>query len=202
MKILFQGDSVTDFHRLSCPAYGLGEGYPRDVVAYLSGNYPELNLEFVNRGISGNRTCDLVGRWDEDCINIKPHICTILIGVNDTWRRYDENDPTSLETFEKNYINILEKCKSNNIKCVLLEPFVLFSIPDREIWLKEDLCFKQAKVKELAQKYDCEFVPLQSVFFEALKRADASYWIPDGVHPSVPGHALICKELLKVFGIK
>lgn len=48
---------------------------------------PELELRFTNRGVSGNRTCDLLARWDQDCIVLKPDYLTILTGINDMWRR-------------------------------------------------------------------------------------------------------------------
>lgn len=45
---------------------------------------PELELTFINTGISGNRVCDLRDRWQQDVINHKPDVVSILIGINDT----------------------------------------------------------------------------------------------------------------------
>jgi hypothetical protein len=60
--VLFQGDSVTDCGRLQDPI-GLGSGYPMMIAAAYGSKYPEDRIEFVNRGISGNRVKDLQGRW-------------------------------------------------------------------------------------------------------------------------------------------
>ena len=202
MTILFQGDSITDFYRELDYSFGIGVGYARDVVANVLINHPELNIKFINKGIGGNRTKDLVARWDEDCINLKPDICTILIGINDTWRRYDENDPTSLEEFIGNYKNILDKCKANNIKCLLIEPFVFPSNADWKKWLDEDLTDKQKAVKELAKEYYLDFIPMHSIFMEACKKYEPQYLSSDGVHPNIPGHVILANEILKVFGVK
>ena len=47
---------------------------------------PGRDITFINRGISGNRVRDLRARWQEDCIDLKPDILSILIGINDSWR--------------------------------------------------------------------------------------------------------------------
>lgn len=200
MRILFQGDSVTDFYRLD-DVFGLGVGYVRDAVAGIQGSFPELNIECINRGISGNRTWDLVERWDKDCIDIKPDVCSILIGVNDTWRRYDSDMPTTTEDFEARYRNILEKCRNSNIKCLLIQPFLLFTEPERKKWYDEDLVYKQDVVKKLADEFDCEYIPMHEIYQKLCKTVSPSYFAPDGVHPSVAGHYIMAKEVLKIFGI-
>ncbi|GJM75688.1 hypothetical protein HMSSN036_79040 [Paenibacillus macerans] len=87
--VLFQGDSITDCGRNYEDSASLGFGYPLMVASRLGYLFPEKNLVFVNRGISGNRAIDLKNRWDRDCLDLKPTWVSILIGINDTWRRYD-----------------------------------------------------------------------------------------------------------------
>ena len=200
MRILFHGDSLTDNLRADVTEF-IGCGYTRFVSSYLRGSFPELNLEFINRAVSGNRTCDLVERWDWDTIHVKPDVCSIMIGVNDCWRKYDANDPTTAEQFEKNYRNILNKCKDNGIKCIIIEPYLLMTHPEREIWLKEDLVFKQEITKKLAKEYDCEYIPMQDIFNKACETTDPIYWSWDGVHPNIAGQFIIAKEILKIFGV-
>ena len=129
--ILFQGDSVTDAGRSREDDAQLGLGYPRLVSSLLSASYPELGLQFINRGISGNRVRDLKARWSEDCLELKPDILTILIGINDCWRRYDREDPTSPEQYEEDYRWILTQTQERTAaQIILLEPFVLPYPPD------------------------------------------------------------------------
>ena len=77
--ILFQGDSITDVNRMADGGDGLGQGY----VKLISDYFREKNQDVcvLNRGISGNRTGDLVKRWECDCIAYNPDVLTILIGI-------------------------------------------------------------------------------------------------------------------------
>ena len=96
-KILFTGDSITDCGRSTSGNINfLGHGYPIFIASLLGANMPELELTFINTGISGNRVCDLRDRWQQDVINHKPDVVSILIGINDTGRRSSRNDPTPL----------------------------------------------------------------------------------------------------------
>lgn len=93
MKVLFQGDSITDAGRDRTDPHYLGEGYPKYAAEALRAKFPNETFEFINLGISGDRTVDLLNRWQKDCIDVQPDVVSILIGVNDTWRRYDSNAP-------------------------------------------------------------------------------------------------------------
>ena len=93
MKIVFFGDSVTDCNRVYDDPANLGDGYVKYTTDSLVNTFDDMDFEFFNRGISGNRTCDLLARLDKDVIEHQPDIVTILIGINDTWRKFDMNDP-------------------------------------------------------------------------------------------------------------
>jgi lysophospholipase L1-like esterase len=99
-KILFQGDSITDSDRNYKNFDSLGTGYVMMASMWFSAKYPERKVTFLNRGVSGNRVRDLKNRWQKDCLNLKPNVVSILIGVNDTLGRYFWNSPTSMEEFE------------------------------------------------------------------------------------------------------
>ena len=196
--ILFQGDSITDCGRLQDQWHGWGGGYVAQVASALSARFAELNLKFVNRGISGNRACDLESRWDADCIDIAPDILSILIGVNDTWRRFDRNDPTSTEAFAKSYETILRKTRDRLPGChiVILEPFLLPVPEDRKAW-RVDLDPKIAAIRELARKYANDYIPLDGIFAAASVKREPAFWTGDGVHPSTFGHSLIAGEWIR-----
>lgn len=89
--ILFQGDSITEWGRNYADSNDLGTGYAMMCSAWIKSLYPELDLRFLNRGVSGNRVIDLKKRWQQDCIDLQPDVISILIGINDTWRRFDNN---------------------------------------------------------------------------------------------------------------
>ena len=152
---VFIGDSVTDCGRLNLPPYG--DGYVRDIV-----NGGKLEGEIINVGTSGHRLVDLIARWDEDVLAHNPTRVSIAIGVNDTWRRYDDNDPTSVEDFETNYDEVLAKTKAAcHPDFVLCEPFLLHVKPEMETW-REDLDPKIAVIHKLAKKYGAKLVPFDS----------------------------------------
>lgn len=196
--ILFQGDSITDWYRSRENDNDLGTGYVNFIAAYLDATYPEKRIKFINRGISGNRVVDLLNRWDEDCIALKPDLVSILIGINDCWRRYDRNDPTSVEDFEKNYRKILTQIKERlDAKIVLCEPFVLPYPEDRKQW-REDLDPKIQVVRKLSLEFDTLYVPFDGIFASACAKREPAFWAEDGVHPTYAGHALMAKTWLDV----
>ncbi|HHU93258.1 MAG TPA: SGNH/GDSL hydrolase family protein [Halanaerobiaceae bacterium] len=194
--VLFQGDSITDCDRDRENPGDLGKGYPLLVASIFNALYPEKKVSFLNRGISGNRVRNLRERWEEDCLALKPDYVSILIGINDCWRRYDNNDPTSSSDFERDYRYILEKTRDElGAKIILLEPFVLPYPADRENW-REDLDPKIQVVRKLAREFDALYIGLDGLFAETASKAEPAYWAGDGVHPSPAGHGLIARAWL------
>ena len=84
IKILFQGDSITDDNR-EIMGNGLGIGYVAFAAKKLTAENPDVEFEFINRGISGNETKDLLARLEDDFISVDPDILSILVGINDVW---------------------------------------------------------------------------------------------------------------------
>jgi len=193
MNILFQGDSITDCGRRE-PAYRpMGNGYVSIIYKWLIARYPCLGLSINNRGISGNRTRDLLARWEEDCVQMKPDLLSLMIGINNTWRRYDSNDPTPVDVFEKEYDALLAMAReASNPTIVICEPFLLAHPPGIEVW-RDDLDPKIQVIRELARKYDAIYVPYDGIFAAASISVPPSYWAEDGVHPTDAGHALIAQ---------
>ena len=200
-RILFQGDSITDCGRDRSLGGSMGTGYAMMASSFLSALHPELSPVFFNRGLSGNRTGDLLARWQADCLDLKPDVLSILIGINDVWRRYDSNRPTSVETFADNYGRILEKTRAAlpGVRLLLMEPFVLPVPEDRHAW-REDLDPKIAVIRRLAREYEVTYVPLDGIFAAASTRKEPAFWAEDGVHPTPAGHALIAQSWLKAVG--
>ena len=199
--VLFQGDSITDAGRDRQDPQNMGSGYANFISAWITATYPSLQVQFFNRGISGNRVGDLLDRWHEDCIDLRPDVLSIFIGINDTWRRYDSNDPTSTEAFMAKYRRLLEWTRKDlDTQIVLVEPFVLPIPEDRRQW-REDLDPKIQAVRDLAREFGTLYVPLDGPFAAAASQQPLEIWAPDGVHPSQAGHALIARQWLQAVGI-
>lgn len=197
--VLFQGDSVTDTVRNRDNPADLGGGYPNYTASWFNALYPDLNINFLNRGVGGDRTCNLIRRWQTDCIDLKPDWVSILIGINDTWRRYDSNDPTSVEQFEKNYREIIRLTLENtSAGLILCEPFLL-PFENRMDW-RVDLNPKIDVVRKLAREFSAIYVPFDGVMQAASTRREPSFWAADGVHPTNYGHALLAQTWLKAVG--
>lgn len=195
--VLFQGDSITDAGRSRDHDGDLGRGYASLVAAWFGMLHPERHVRFLNRGISGNRVRDLRERWQVDCLDLQPDWVSILIGINDTWRRYDSGDSTSTEAYAETYAEILTMIRENtDARVILLEPFVLPHPEDRLTW-REDLDPKIAAVRRLAREFQALYIPLDGLFAAAAARREAAFWAADGVHPTPSGHALIAQAWLQ-----
>lgn len=195
--VLFQGDSITDGGRNREDVNGLGMGYAYLTACLLKAKYPELNLCFLNRGISGNRVKDLRGRWKPDCLDLKPTVLSVLIGVNDTWRRYDGNDETTVEAYERDYRAILKSAKQK-LKCrvVVMEPFLLHASEGQAGW-REDLDPKIQAARRVAADFADVYVPLDGPLTAAALKTGIDYWLPDGVHPKEAGRAFVAQRWIE-----
>jgi lysophospholipase L1-like esterase len=196
-RILFQGDSITDGNRgrNNDLNHILGHGYQFIIASKYGAELPERKLTFINRGVSGNKVSDLIGRWQTDSIDLKPDILSILIGVNDL------ESGVSAEQFEQQYDQLLADTLKAlpRVKLVLGEPFALPVGPKAANWEKyrADLAVRQAIVKKLGEKYHAPVVHFQTMFEDAVKRAPADYWIWDGIHPTFSGHQLMADEWIR-----
>ena len=195
--VLFQGDSITDAGRDRQKPEHLGTGYAFMAAAWFQALYPEKQVRFLNRGIGGDRVADLAERWQGDCLALRPTWISLLIGINDTWRRYDQNDPTSAEAYEAGYRSLLQRAKTTlNARLILCEPFVLPLPADRELW-RVDLDPKIAVVRKLAREYGAIYVPFDGLFAQVAARRTPAFWAADGVHPTEAGHALMAQAWLR-----
>ena len=204
MRYLFQGDSITDANRLNYedPSF-TGQGYVRLLEARLTFENPDT--EVINCGVSGNRITDLLARWKKDCLNVKPDVLTILIGINDVIHEYAYKNGVDVELYEKIYRILLEMIKKEmpNTKIVVMTPFLIGNGSADELWehhwdeIKADLVDLQEVVGRLANEFQVAFIDLQNVFDEAQKRAPAEHWSFDCVHPTAAGHELIARAWME-----
>lgn len=201
--ILFQGDSITDSGRnkednSNNNARVLGSGYPMLAGAALLEKYASLNLRIFNKGISGNKVYQLAERWDKDCLEIKPDILSILIGVNDIWHKLNGQYNGTVGIYRKDYIALLERTKKAlpAVKLIICEPFAVPGVKAvNDKWYPEFYDYQKA-AREIATLFDATFIPYQKIYDEAQKQAPGAYWTGDGVHPTLAGAQLMAQAWL------
>jgi len=197
--IVFIGDSITDGGRRDDPE-GLGQGYVRLVAAELAARGDDRAI--VNTGISGDRAVDLRARWEADALDHEPELLSIYVGINDTWRRYDADTPTSADEFAATYWTLLDDAQERLApRMILLEPFVVPVTSEQQKWGADDLDAKRAVVADLATQFGAAFVPLQSLLSDAAaQNGGAAAIAADGVHPTELGSRLIAGAWLAAEG--
>lgn len=181
--VLFVGDSVTDCDRRADPE-GLGHGYVR-----LLAEGPLARARVTNRGVNGHRLADLADRWDRDVLDARPDVLSVLIGVNDTWRRYDAGEDSPVDAFEATYRALLTRAQDAGVRrLVLVEPFVLPVTAVQERWWDEDLGARVAAVRRVAADHGAVLVPAAAHLTALAAHRGAATLAGDGVHPTAEGH--------------
>jgi lysophospholipase L1-like esterase len=210
MRILFQGDSITDTVRThiestwSDAQAPLGVGYPLSVCEELFNENP-FKYDIINKACSGNRIIELYGRVKRDIINLKPDVLSILIGVNDAWRELDENNGTNPNRFFEIYQMMIEDILNAlpDVKILLLEPFINMGCETKERFseFRNEVVLRAKETEKIATKFNLIFVPLQDAFDKAESIAPSNVWTIDGVHPTMYGHQIIKREWMKFFRV-
>ncbi len=190
IRILFQGDSITDWGRNYEEYFSLGHGYVKFASDYLREMFPDKEFEFINRGIGGNKVVDLVNRLDSDFIEIQPDFVSILIGINDVWHLAGDRNWLPNDVFEDQYRTVLDAIKEKtNAKIMILEPFVI-PVEDK-LHFREDLAPKIEIIRKLAREYACVYLPTDGLLNSAFIGDDPLSFAADGVHPTEKGAEFI-----------
>jgi lysophospholipase L1-like esterase len=208
-KVLFQGDSITDAGRdktreVHNTGFAFGTGYAYLAASAILQKYAEQKPLIYNRGISGNKVFQLAERWQKDCLDLKPDILSILIGVNDYWHMRNGQYNGTVEVYEKDFRQLLKTTQESipDIKFVICQPFALTGTTAVDESWKAPLAGYQASAEKLCIEFNAIWVPFQKIFDEALHVAPATWWAPDGVHPSMAGAYLMASAWLRAtFGI-
>ena len=204
MKILYQGDSITDTGRNTerGSLLNIGQGYAMICAATLAAKYPN-RFTFTNLGISGNRIVDVYARIKADCWNHHPDVLSILIGVNDVWHELGGQNGVEADRFYRVYQMLVDDTVKAlpNVRMILMEPFVLNcgAAADNWAYFRTETALRAEAVRTIASECGQVFLPLQKMFDDACGLAPASYWIGDGVHPTVAGHKLIADAWMRTF---
>ena len=201
--VLFQGDSITDGNRgrNSDLNHVHGHGYQYILASEMYADNLNKNIEVLNRGTSGDRVADLFGRWREDCLNLKPTILSILIGINDIILEWDGGKGSDPERYEKIYRLLLDEVLEQNPDTfiVIMEPFFgEKKEPELNEFFKSLIGKYSEKTRKIAEDYNATFVPLQDMFDDYAKKTDVYKLLWDGVHPTTCGHQLIARRWKEV----
>ena len=204
--ILFIGDSITDCGRsrpIGDNKTGLGNGYVSIIDALIEAVYPQKHIRVLNTGETGNRITDLQERWQSDALSLNSDWLSIMIGINDVWRQFDDPlNPVQVtkEQFRKVYEKLIQNTAASLDGLVLMTPFYLET--NRKDPMRKLMDEYGEVVKNLAKKHGAIFVDVQKSFDQYLKHKPTQSLCWDRVHPNLAGHAIIAKSFLEAIAFK
>ncbi len=205
-RVVFAGDSVTDMGSAQPVGEGLfdnlGHSYVRIIDNMLAAYYPERKIRITNSGISGNRSSELLARWDRDVLSLRPDWVSICIGINDVWRQFDSPalvDHAILpEEYRQNLIKMLDTLKGNIKGIFICSPY--YMEPSREDAMRARMDEYVEICRELAKEYGAIFVDFQKMYEDYLHIRHSSFIAWDRVHPNQVGATLMAREFLDKCG--
>ena len=168
-RIVFMGDSITEFWQQIHPEFFAGKPY-------------------INRGISGQTTPQMLIRFRADVINLHPTIVVLLAGVNDI---AGNTGPSTLEMITNNIFSMVALAKVNQIKVILCSVLPAADFP----WKKgmqpaEKIIALNTKLKEYALANDIFYLDYFSAMVDE-KKGLKSIYSNDGVHPNELGYQVM-----------
>jgi lysophospholipase L1-like esterase len=183
VRIVCIGDSITGVY------YHTGglRAYPEMLQIALRKIHPQAQVTVRNAGISGDTTTGGLKRLERDVLAHKPHLVTIMFGMNDLVR-------TPLADFQNNLREIIRRCRAIDADVVLCTQNSIVESPQRP----------GAKLAEFTQSIrdiaKAESLPVADCFaaFEAVHAKDALEWnllLSDPIHPNMAGHKLFAETI-------
>ena len=168
-RIVFMGNSIT-------------EGWPKKDSSFFADN------GYIDRGISGQTTPQMLLRFRQDVIDLKPAVVVILAGINDI---AENTGPITLEAIFGNIVSMAELAKVNKIKAVLCSVLPA----NRFVWRPalqpaEKVISLNAMLKAYADKNNLAYVDYFTAMVDDKKGLDPKY-TEDGVHPTLVGYKIM-----------
>lgn len=201
-KIVMIGDSITDAGRREIePPYGTG--YMTLVRSFVTALYPERGLTWVNKGIGGDTVRHLAARWEADVLDERPDVLTVMIGINDVWRRFGDRPHEAVPRDEyQSTLAALLSSVSDALGTTLYvgSPYMIEA--DRSDPMRSEMDAYGELAKEVAQEVGARFIEVQAAFDRVLQHSESADWAHDRIHPNQPGHAVIALEFLRAFGVE
>lgn len=202
--ILFIGDSITDvkFNRRMGRKIKGKNIYALQLKKRLKKYSIKINV--IIKGIASNRTCHVYDRLTTDCINLKPDVIIMLIGVNDAWENYvPEKYPPLLRPMEPHIREIYRRIKMElpNAQILYLMPFMIDSVEEK-LPFNEKLNEFRELLKNIALENGAAVLDIQAVFNEAQKTIEPAKLAIDGIHPTNLGHKVMADAIEKMLEFK
>lgn len=195
VKIVFFGDSITESGRNLLDSEDLGVGYVKIAAGKLRLLYPDTNFKFVNRGVGGERTAELLKRVKKDVVDENPDYVVLEVGINDVWCRFSRGEEVTPETFRANYLSLVDTILATGAKLFLIQPYAL-KMGDKQRFRPFLSRFNEA-IREIAQEKDIALVPVDEIFMGVTQDIDPAQFATDGVHPTHRGCRYIADLLIK-----
>ena len=168
-RVVFMGNSITEGWINTCPEFFTGKAY-------------------VNRGISGQTTPQMLVRFRPDVINLKPAVVIILAGTNDI---AGNTGPSTLEMIMDNLISMAELAKANKIKVVLSSVLPVFDYPWKPgLQPAEKIIALNVMIKNYADKNGIVYVDYFTPMVDERKGLKKEL-SGDGVHPNKAGYNIM-----------
>jgi acetyl esterase/lipase/lysophospholipase L1-like esterase len=168
-RVIYMGDSITDFW------------INYDSTFFKSNSY-------INRGISGQTTGQMLVRFREDVISLKPKVVVILAGINDIAQN---NGPTKPEDTFGNIVSMAELARANHVKVVISSILPANRLPWRpSIIPTEKVISLNQMLKAYADKNNMVYLDYYSAMVDNEKGLPANL-AKDGVHPTLEGYKMM-----------
>jgi len=169
-RVVFMGDSITD-------------GWGRGAEKFFPGK------PYINRGISGQTTPQMLIRFRPDVIALQPKVVVILAGTNDI---AGNTGPSTLEMIEDNLTSMAELAKANGIKVVLssVMPVSDYTRPQTARHPPETIVALNSWMKSYAGKNGFVYLDYYTPMLDE-KGALKKELTPDGLHPNDAGYQVM-----------
>ena len=146
----------------------------------------------INRGIGGDTTEYLEKRWEADCLQLKPKVAIVMIGVNDTWHHAADCSWIPNDVFEERYRTVLSAIKTRtHAKIMMIEPYIVPA--EDKMFFYQDLFPKILVERKLAREFADVYMPLDGLLAQLAIDRPYSDFSDDGVHPNASGAQIIGK---------
>ena len=215
-KLLFIGASVTDCGRDralrqnfadaakadASETNALGNGYVCFIDALLGSQPIEYSIPIINKGNGGETSRDVRARWQRDVLELKPDWVSLMIGVNDIWRRFDSPQQpelaVSLDEYQDNIRDVVQRTRPHVEGFLLATPFLLEPSHDDEMRAQFDLYHNV--LRQIAREENVIFVDIQAAFDAVLETRPSKTLAPDRIHPNATGHMIAARAWLEAVG--
>ena len=168
-RVVFMGNSITQGWIEADPDFFIGKSY-------------------INRGISGQTTPQMLVRFRPDVVNLKPKVVVILAGTNDI---AGNTGPSTLEMIEDNIASMVEIAKANNIKIILCSVLPAYDYPWKPgLEPAQKIVDLNKWIKNYAEKNEIIYVDYFTPMADQRNGLKKEY-SEDGVHPNLAGYKVM-----------